>query len=227
MRAPTTRLTRRDQYALQTRRDLLRAAAVCFGAQGYLATSLTDIGREAIVTRGAVYHHFENKQALFEEVMLEQLTSCVAELRSATSRNDPVERAATALTRFLELCTAEPFHTIVMEQGPIALGWQRWRELDQAHTLQVIKEHLQALADAGVITVEITDMLTQLLYACLHEAADLVTHAPLEQRAEIQQEAVGLVLRFLAGLGGPEQVSPTPTSSSTRSSYIPNRRFDL
>lgn len=205
MQTPLTPgLTRRDQYALQTRRDLLQAAAACFSTQGYLATSLTDIGREAMVTRGAVYHHFENKQALFEEVMLDQLTTCVAELRSATTGDDPVERAATALTTFLQLCTAEPFRSIVMEQGPIALGWQRWRELDQANTLQVIKEHLQALAEAGVIAVEVTDMLTQLLYACLHEAADLVAHAPLEQRAETQQEAVGLVLRFLAGLGRPE-----------------------
>ena len=205
MQTPLTPgLTRRDQYALQTRRDLLQSAAVCFSTQGYLATSLTDIGREAMVTRGAVYHHFENKQALFEEVMLDQLTTCVAELRSATTGDDPVDRAATALTTFLQLCTAEPFRSIVMEQGPIALGWQRWRELDQANTLQVIKEHLQALAEAGVIAVEVTDMLTQLLYACLHEAADLVAHAPLEQRAETQQEAVGLVLRFLAGLGRPE-----------------------
>lgn len=205
MQTPLTPgLTRRDQYAMQTRRDLLQAAAVCFSTQGYVATSLTDIGREAMVTRGAVYHHFENKQALFEEVMLDQLTTCVAELRSATTGDDPVERAATALTTFLQLCTAEPFRSIVMEQGPIALGWQRWRELDQANTLQVIKEHLQALAEAGVIAVEVTDMLTQLLYACLHEAADLVAHAPLEQRAETQQEAVGLVLRFLAGLGRPE-----------------------
>ena len=205
MQTPLTPgLPRRDQYALQTRRELLQAAAACFSTQGYLATSLTDIGREAMVTRGAVYHHFENKQALFEEVMLDQLTTCVAELRSATTGDDPVERAATALTTFLQLCTAEPFRSIVMEQGPIALGWQRWRELDQANTLQVIKEPLQALAEAGVIAVEVTDMLTQLLYACLHEAADLVAHAPLEQRAETQQEAVGLVLRFLAGLGRPE-----------------------
>jgi AcrR family transcriptional regulator len=203
MRAPTQPgLTRRDRYALQTRHDLLQAAAVCFGTQGYQATSLSDIGREAKMTRGAIYHHFENKQALFEEVLLDQLATCVAELRSATTGDDPVERAGTALTTFLQLCTAEPFRAIVMEQGPIALGWQRWRELDQAHTLQVIKEHLQALAEAGVIAVEVTAVLTQLLYACLHEAADLVAHTPPEQRGEIQQEAVAVVLRFLAGLGG-------------------------
>lgn len=194
-------LTRRDRYALQTRRDLLEAAVACFSTRGYQATTLTDIGRQAMVTRGAIYHHFENKQALFEEVMLDQLATCVAALRAATTGDDPVARAAVALTTFLRLSSADPFRTIVMEQGPIALSWRRWRELDQAHTLQVIKEHLQALAEAGVIAVPITEVLAQLLYACLHEAADLVAHTAPEARDEVQEEAVGLVLRFLAGLG--------------------------
>lgn len=194
-------LTRRDRYALQTRRELLDAAIACFSTDGYAATSLSDIGRRAQVTRGAVYHHFESKQALFEEVLLEQLVIGVAGLRAATTGDDPAVRAASALTAFLELCSTEPFRTIVMEQGPAALGWRRWRELDQGHTLQVIQEHLVALAAEGVIAVQVTQVLAQLLYACLHEAADLVAHAPVEQRDALQEEAVGVVLRFLAGLG--------------------------
>lgn len=194
-------LTRRDRYALQTRRELLDAAIACFSTEGYAATSLTDIGRRAEVTRGAVYHHFESKQALFEEVLLEQLVIGVAGLRAATVGDDPAVRAAAALTAFLDLCSTEPFRTIVMEQGPAALGWRRWRELDQGHTLQVIRDHLEALAAEGVIAVDVTPVLTQLLYACLHEAADLVAHAPAGQREALQEEAVGVVLRFLAGLG--------------------------
>lgn len=202
---PHGSLSRRDLYALQTRRDLLDAAVECFSTQGYVATTLTDIGRHARVTRGAVYHHFDNKQALYEEVLVDQLAGCVAALQEATVGEDPAERASSALIAFLDLCTVEPFRTVVMEQGPIALGWRRWRELDQAHTLQVITAHLQALAEAGVISIEVTEVLAQLLYACLHEAADLVASAPVEQRAEVQQEAVGIVLRFLAGLGPDSQ----------------------
>jgi AcrR family transcriptional regulator len=195
------RLTRRDRYALQTRRDVLDAALACFSTRGYVATSLSDVGRRAQVTRGAVYHHFDSKQALFEEVLLDQLAGSVATLAEATTGDDPRVRAASALVAFLDLCTAEPFRTIVLEQGPIALGWGRWRELDQAHTLRVITDHLRALAAAGVITVEVTGVLTQLLYACLHEAADLVSHAPADRRKAVQEEAVELVLRFLDGLG--------------------------
>ena len=194
-------LTRRDRYALQTRRDLLDAALACFSTQGYVAASLSDIGRRAQVTRGAVYHHFDTKQALFEAVLLDQLAGGVAALAEATTGDDPGVRAASALVAFLDLCTAEPFRTIVLQQGPIALGWRRWRQLDQAHTLPLITEHLQALTAAGVINVEVTEVLTHLLYACLQEAADLVSHAPTDRRQAVQEEALDLVLRFLGGLG--------------------------
>ncbi|MDN5760957.1 MAG: TetR family transcriptional regulator [Microlunatus sp.] len=202
------KLTRRDRYAQQTRRDLLSAALDCFSTQGYVATSLTDIGRRAAVTRGAVYHHFDNKQALFEAVLLDQLATSVASLRAATTGDDAPERATTALNAFLDLCTREPFRTVVLEQGPIALGWHRWRELDQAHTLLVITEHLRALAKAGVIAIEVTEVLTRLFYACLHEAGDLVAHAPVDQRDDIRQQAVDIVLRFLAGLTPGSEADP-------------------
>ena len=73
----------------QTRRELLDAAIACFSTEGYAATSLTDIGRRAEVTRGAVYHHFEGKAQLFEAVF-DQLER---ELRLAGLPADmPVER---------------------------------------------------------------------------------------------------------------------------------------
>lgn len=198
-------LTRRELYARQTRRDVLDAAVACFSAEGYAATSLAGIGRHANVTRGAVYHHFDNKLVLFEEVLTNQLRHAVDTIREATTGDDPADRAVSALVAFLDLCTTEPFRTLVIEQGPIALGWQRWRELDKAYNLRLIADHLAALREAGVIAVPVTGVLTQLLYACLHEAADLVAHAPAEQRAGVQAEAVEIVLRFLAGLGSLEQ----------------------
>lgn len=202
-------LTRRDRYALQTRGDLLAAAAACFCEQGYAATSLSDISRRAQVTRGAVYHHFANKQALFEEVLVDQLSAGVASLQRAADGGEPVERAASTLVAFLELCAREPFRTLVLEQGPVALGWRRWRELDEAYTVQLLTEHLQALAGADVVAVPVTDILVRLLYACLHEAADLVAHAAPADRDAVRAEAVGLVLRFLAALGPDPAIGQT------------------
>lgn len=51
--------------AEQTRQDLIKAGERVFGRQGFSATRLSDIAKEAGVTRGAIYHHFGNKMDLF------------------------------------------------------------------------------------------------------------------------------------------------------------------
>ena len=58
---------RTDQVA-QTRAALVAAARHLFGRDGFAATSVDEIAREARLTTGALYHHFPNKTALFEAV---------------------------------------------------------------------------------------------------------------------------------------------------------------
>ena len=50
--------------AQETRRAIMKAAMRQFSQQGWSATSLVDVAREAGVTRGAIYWHFENKEEL-------------------------------------------------------------------------------------------------------------------------------------------------------------------
>ncbi|MEA2101234.1 MAG: TetR family transcriptional regulator [Thermodesulfobacteriota bacterium] len=59
--------TRAD--ALRTRRQILNAALKVFGLKGYAATTLNDIARQAGLTRGAIYWHFENKRKLYEALL--------------------------------------------------------------------------------------------------------------------------------------------------------------
>ena len=51
--------------AAETRTRILLAAETCFGQAGYAAASVDLICKEAGVTKGAFYHHFPSKQALF------------------------------------------------------------------------------------------------------------------------------------------------------------------
>jgi AcrR family transcriptional regulator len=62
----------KQQRAIQTRRTVLDAAARVFAANGYLATSLSQILAEAGVTKGALYFHFASKEDLARAVVLEQ-----------------------------------------------------------------------------------------------------------------------------------------------------------
>ena len=52
-----------------TRQALIRAARELFGEQGYAATSVDEIARQAGVTKGALYHHFRDKDDLFRAVV--------------------------------------------------------------------------------------------------------------------------------------------------------------
>jgi AcrR family transcriptional regulator len=53
-----------------TRRAVLAAARSSFGRKGYAQTSVDEIAAAARVTKGAVYHHFAGKKALFRAVLI-------------------------------------------------------------------------------------------------------------------------------------------------------------
>src|SRR5580693_4272947 len=81
----------RAEQVAQTRAALVRAGRVLFGGQGFAATSVEDIARQARVTTGALYHHFPTKAAVFEAVF-EQVHAdlMAASLQAAATAADAV-----------------------------------------------------------------------------------------------------------------------------------------
>lgn len=63
------RMRRTKEQAEQTRVAILAAAEVLFLKNGVAHTTLEQVAREAGVTRGAVYWHFQNKAHLFHEML--------------------------------------------------------------------------------------------------------------------------------------------------------------
>lgn len=57
------------QRGEETRTRILEAAAECFARRGYDATGVAEICKRASVTKGAFYHHFPTKQAVFMELL--------------------------------------------------------------------------------------------------------------------------------------------------------------
>lgn len=64
-------MRRTKEEAAATRRQLMEAALRVFSQNGYAATTLDDIAREAGVTRGAIYWHFSNKADLYNTLVSE------------------------------------------------------------------------------------------------------------------------------------------------------------
>jgi AcrR family transcriptional regulator len=61
-------MNRRDKQKAETFLDIMRAAEALFMRQGYEKTSMQQIADHAGVTKGALYHHFDSKEALLERM---------------------------------------------------------------------------------------------------------------------------------------------------------------
>lgn len=174
----------------QTRAALIEAARALFTERGYAAVSLEEIVRAAGVTRGALYHHFEDKQDLFRAIIEEIEAEIDQQVMAADSEDLPVpKRLQAALDAFLEACLRPDVLRILLLDGPSVLGWQAWREIDAGHALLQIDEGLAALVAGGWIPVQPTRPLAHLIYGATIEAALYVAAAPDPQLAMDEMRA--------------------------------------
>src|SRR5215207_5307437 len=87
-----------------TRSALLKAARTIFAEQGYAAAATEEIVRRAKVTRGALYHHFEDKRALFDAVASEVARDIAIRIDKVTPMDDPMQALVVGTGAFLEAC---------------------------------------------------------------------------------------------------------------------------
>src|SRR3954464_15403159 len=80
--------SRREENTEATREALLTAGRDIFAREGYQAAGMEAISRMARVTRGAFYHHFEDKKALFDAVVV-SMQSDVAVRVERAARTQP------------------------------------------------------------------------------------------------------------------------------------------
>ncbi|MBF6548743.1 TetR/AcrR family transcriptional regulator [Nocardia brasiliensis] len=164
--------TIRTQQREETRRALLHTSRRLFAAKGYGAVGLSEIVSATGVTKGALYHHFDSKSALFGAV-LEQVQQEVGARVSAAAEavTDPWDQLVTGCETFLTACTDPEIQRIMLIDGPAVLGWNEWRALDAAASARHLAEALQTLIDTGVLARQPVAPLTHLLSGAMNEAA--------------------------------------------------------
>jgi AcrR family transcriptional regulator len=169
---------RRIEKGRATRERLLDTARELFGRDGYDATSIEAVLRQAGVARGSLYHHFENKPALFDAVLDEVIAEVAGKAaRAAAQYDDPVESLRAGCAAWLRISLDPRVQQIALVDAPAVLGWSRWRELDEQYTLGGVRRSLQRLADSGRVPAAQVDALANMLLAAVGEAALLIVQA--------------------------------------------------
>jgi AcrR family transcriptional regulator len=98
----------RAQRSAARREAILSAALDEFSAQGFAATRLDDVARRAGVAKGTIYLHFQDKDALFQELIRSVLGPFVGTLEVALKADLPVHMIA---EQALELFVREVYGT--------------------------------------------------------------------------------------------------------------------
>lgn len=180
-----TNKSRREEYSEATRLALVEAARSEFAAKGYLTTSVDTLVTRARVTKGALYHHFKDKKALFEAVLIEMQVEAMSEVwRQANAENDSWDRMKAGIAQFLQCCLEPSYRQVVILDGPSVLGFKRWRQIDQEYPVGLMLKGVNELAAVGEIDVRSADTLGSMLSAAVCEASFLVAESSDRKKAE-------------------------------------------
>jgi AcrR family transcriptional regulator len=163
--------TQSDRRAA-TRAAIVKAARRLFGSGGFHPTTMDDIATAAHVAKGAIYHHFKTKEAVFEAVFDLTSRELVTEIDQVSRAESDILRAMAAGTRhYLAACSKGSTGQIILRDGPAVLGWERWRAIDAQHFGGKIPRALAAAMERGLIARQPVEPLARLLLGAMTEAA--------------------------------------------------------
>jgi AcrR family transcriptional regulator len=192
----------RARQAEATRGLLIDVARKNFTEHGYAATSIDDIIQQAGVARGALYHHFAGKEALFRavyETVEAEVVSRVMEV--AASQSSPWDAVRAGLGTFLDACLEPSFRRIVVLDSVSVLQSDVLEVGIDPHELPMLRSVLTPLLGTTAFGGIAIESLTYVALGGLYGASLYIARAsdPRAARAEVD-----LVLETLIGglLGG-------------------------
>ena len=172
-----------------TRARLVATARRLFAERGYAHVSVEQIVAEAGVTRGALYHQFEDKADLFRAVF-EQVEGELAErlATEALTRDDPWQAQLAGLDAFLDACNEPEIQRIALLDAPSVLGWEAWRAIEARYGLGLVIAGLTNLIELGLIPEQPVEPAAHAILGALAEAGLYVARAddPAAARAEMR-----------------------------------------
>jgi AcrR family transcriptional regulator len=179
-----------------TRGALIAAGRRLFAERGYAEVGTEEIVREAGVTRGALYHHFDGKRELMRAVY-EQLEEELSQqfAASVTPGAEPLQVLREGAETFLDQCLEREVQQIALLDAPAVLGWEEWREINARYALGLVEGVLRHGMETGSVREQPARPLAHALIGALDEVAMLVARSddPAATRAEVGETLRGLI----------------------------------
>jgi AcrR family transcriptional regulator len=207
----------RSTQAETTRREIEARARALFAGEGYAATSTAQIVAATGLTKGALYHHFADKRALFRAVVEELEGELAAAVAAAADREtDTWARLEAACRAYLDLCLRPDVQRIVVLDAPAVLGWHDWCQIDKDYGVRMFQEYLHRAAADGLLNDGEPELVANMLLGALNVAARVAGQDA--DHAELREQAAQTIQRLLAGLHTSNDPARDPTTHRARSS---------
>ena len=143
---------RNAERVKRTRAALLASARRLFAERPYAEVATEEVLAGAGVTRGALYHHFADKAALFEAVCAEISAEATEAVEAAVAgADDPLVALEAGSLAWLDVMLKSETRRILLVEAPTVLGWTRWVALDEAHGFRLLRKGVAAAVEAGAI----------------------------------------------------------------------------
>jgi AcrR family transcriptional regulator len=178
---------------------LLDAARVLFARQGFADTSVDEIVAAAAVTKGALYHHFKNKEGVFAAVY-EQVQREVSDLVVAEFlRPDPWEALKLGCELWIDAHLDPGVQRIALRDARAVLGWEAVRDVEARFGAVPLRGVLRRAIRVGIIEPVPLRPLALMIMGALNEACFYVAEADdYEEARGTVRDMTGLLLSGLA-----------------------------
>lgn len=193
-------MARQADRRAATTAAIMAAARALFRTDGYDAVSIDHIAARAGCTKGAVYHHFPAKSAIFDRLVDDIQAELAAGLAARAPGAEPPgspEAMAGAICAYLAGAAAPDVRRILLIDGPVVLGWRRWREIDDTHFAAMVGGGVTRLMGPDTAAPDIEAATRLVLGAVMEAALAIGADPPSGQDAESFRPAL---IRLFSGL---------------------------
>ncbi len=190
-----------EERSAATRAALIAAARRLWGARGYAEVGTPEIATAAGVTRGAMYHQFADKAALFRDVFeaVEQdVMARMAVIVGGSGAATPTGAIRAAVDAWLEISGDPQVRQLMLLDAPSVLGWGTFREVAQRYSLGMTEQLLSEAIRAGELADQPVRPLAHVLIGALDEAAMYIAAA--EEPGRARRETGEVLHRLIDGM---------------------------